>query len=234
MSKRHQNASLLSRYAAAVFHSVQVVEVGLIELGEFIGVDAPHSGWTAVSTALDKIIAKKHRDRTEFERNNFKFLEQMQGTVAGLKNAWRNKISHAQGDFCALDEGPSAQKWPKKFYSQLALSCGVWQTDCLLRPRRPILWRHNLCKGALKCLFALIATKLTSSIDKTARIGAYPLSSGFVFVVLRGNQLGGFLGLKARESCAFLASLDFGEGFDLASEMDDKSGEATSATVGCV
>jgi hypothetical protein len=28
----------------------------------------------------------------------------------------------------------------------------------------------------------------------------------------------------------FLAILDFGAGFDLASEMDDKSGEATSAT----
>jgi hypothetical protein len=87
----------LSRYAAAVFHSVQIVEVGLIDLGEFIGVNDPHSGWTAVSNALDKIIAKKHQDRTAFERDNFKFLEQVQGTVAGLKNAWRNKISHVQG-----------------------------------------------------------------------------------------------------------------------------------------
>ena len=87
----------LSRYAAAVFHSIQVVEVGLIALGQFIGVSDPHSGWTAVSKALDKIITKKHEDRTAFERDNFKFLEQVQGTVAGLKNAWRNKISHVQG-----------------------------------------------------------------------------------------------------------------------------------------
>jgi hypothetical protein len=69
----------LSRYAAAVFHSVQVVEVGLIALGEFIGVNDPHSGWTAVSTALDKVIAKKHQDRTALERDNFVFLEQVQG-----------------------------------------------------------------------------------------------------------------------------------------------------------
>jgi hypothetical protein len=48
------------------------------------------------------------------------------------------------------------------------------------------------------------------------------------------NRVGEFRGLKAQESCAFLAILDFGRGFDLASEMDDKSGEATSATVGCV
>jgi hypothetical protein len=32
----------------------------------------------------------------------------------------------------------------------------------------------------------------------------------------------------------FLAILDFGVGFDLAFEMDDKNGEATSATLGFV
>jgi hypothetical protein len=32
----------------------------------------------------------------------------------------------------------------------------------------------------------------------------------------------------------FLAVLDFGVGFDLASEMDDKNSETTSAAVGCV
>jgi hypothetical protein len=37
----------LSRYAAAVFHSIQVVEAGLIQLGTYIGVNDPRSGWTA-------------------------------------------------------------------------------------------------------------------------------------------------------------------------------------------
>jgi hypothetical protein len=32
----------------------------------------------------------------------------------------------------------------------------------------------------------------------------------------------------------FLAIVDVGWSFDLASERDDKNGEATSATVGCV
>ena len=40
--------------------------------------------------------------------------------------------------------------------------------------------------------------------------------------------------MKAQESCAFVSELNFGEGFDLASEMDDKNGEATSATLGIV
>jgi len=87
----------VSRYAAAVFHSVQAIEFGLIEFGKFLKVNDPHSGWTAVAGALQKVIDKKHQDRSRFERKNFAFLEQMQGLVQGLKNAWRNKISHSHG-----------------------------------------------------------------------------------------------------------------------------------------
>jgi hypothetical protein len=110
----------LSRYAAAVFHSVQVVEVGLIDLGEFIGVNDPLSGWTAVSRALDKIIAKKHQDRTAFERDNFKFLEQVQGTVAGLKNAWRNRISHVQGKLVLMTKDFSPEVAEEILYATRA------------------------------------------------------------------------------------------------------------------
>lgn len=87
----------LSRYAAAVFHSVQAVEVALIELGKFIGVNDPHSGWTAVEKRLKSITSAKYQDRTAFENANFAFLEQVHATTESLKNAWRNKISHAQG-----------------------------------------------------------------------------------------------------------------------------------------
>jgi hypothetical protein len=87
----------LSRYAAAIFHSIQVVEVGLIELGKLIGVTDPLSGWTATTNGLQRIIKKGHEARTPFEQQNFPFLEQVHATIEGLKNAWRNKISHAQG-----------------------------------------------------------------------------------------------------------------------------------------
>jgi hypothetical protein len=110
----------LSRYAATVFHSVQIVEVGLIEIGKFIGVNDPHSGWSAVSTALDRIVAKKHQDRTAFERDNFKFLEQVQGTVAGLKNAWRNKISHAQGKLALMTKDFSPEVAEEILYATRA------------------------------------------------------------------------------------------------------------------
>jgi hypothetical protein len=87
----------LSRYPAAVFHSVQIVEVALIDLGTFINVNDPHSGWTAVSSKLVQILKKNYGDLTEFERANRPFLEQIGGTVEALKSAWRNKISHVQG-----------------------------------------------------------------------------------------------------------------------------------------
>jgi len=82
--------------AAAVFHSIQVVEAGLIQVGTYIGVKDPRSSWTAVTHQLTAILKKKYDERTDFEKQNFEFLEQIHGTIEGLKNAWRNKISHAQ------------------------------------------------------------------------------------------------------------------------------------------
>jgi hypothetical protein len=92
-----QKCFALSRYAASVFHSVQVVEFGLIALGEEIGTTDPHSGWTAVTNKLNTIQKTKHGDRSAFEKKYWSFLEQITGTVEALKNAWRNKVSHAHG-----------------------------------------------------------------------------------------------------------------------------------------
>lgn len=93
----------LSRYPAAVFHSVSTIEHGLIALGVFLGVDDPKSGWTAVSGALEKIVSKtKFPDLDPKFQANFGFLEQVNGTVSALKNSWRNKISHAHGRLVVL------------------------------------------------------------------------------------------------------------------------------------
>jgi hypothetical protein len=47
----------LARYAAAVFHSMQVVEVGVIALGNLIEVSDPKAGWDAVTNRL-RVLAK--------------------------------------------------------------------------------------------------------------------------------------------------------------------------------
>lgn len=92
----------LSRYAATVFHSIQVVEIGLIELGRFLDVKDPLPGWTATSGRLKEIVKKPYKDRSPLENENYAFVEQTEGTVEALKNAWRNKISHAHGKLVVL------------------------------------------------------------------------------------------------------------------------------------
>lgn len=88
----------LSRYAGAVFHSVQAIECSLIEFGKFLEVKDPKSGWTAVIGKLATLVSKtKYPDLPPHFQNHFAFLEQMHATISALNNAWRNKISHAQG-----------------------------------------------------------------------------------------------------------------------------------------
>jgi hypothetical protein len=88
----------LHRYAAAAFHSVQAIECGLLAFGTFLGVNDPKSGWTAVNKRLEALVVKtKFTDLDPLYQKHFAFLEQMHGTVGALNNAWRNKISHAQG-----------------------------------------------------------------------------------------------------------------------------------------
>jgi hypothetical protein len=92
----------LERFAACVFHSIQVVEHGLNALGGFLDVKDPKSGWTATSKELERITKKKFADLTPFEAKHIGFLKQIQATVAALQDAWRNKISHAQGRLAVL------------------------------------------------------------------------------------------------------------------------------------
>jgi hypothetical protein len=92
----------LERYPACVFHCVQIVESGLIALGEFLRVKDPKSGWTATANELDRITKKKYPDLTPFEFQHIGFLKQVQATVVALQDAWRNKISHAQGRLAVM------------------------------------------------------------------------------------------------------------------------------------
>jgi hypothetical protein len=72
------------------------MEIGLIELGKFMSIPDPKSGFTAVCNELRRVLDKKYDTLTEFEKANRPFFEQIYGTTEALKNAWRNKISHAQ------------------------------------------------------------------------------------------------------------------------------------------
>lgn len=94
----------LNRYSASVFHSLLVAESSLIGLGKFIKVNDPRSGWAAVTNRLSKIVKTEYPKRSPFERKHYAWIEQMLACVEALKNAWRNKVSHAQ-DKLAINIG---------------------------------------------------------------------------------------------------------------------------------
>lgn len=86
----------LERYAAAVFHCMQVVEATLIELGRFIRVPKGNKpSWGATTGHLGIILQKKPEQLTAFERKNLEKLRQVHAVAQALQHAWRNKISHA-------------------------------------------------------------------------------------------------------------------------------------------
>lgn len=85
----------LARYPAAVFHSLQIVGLGLVELCTFLELKDPKSGWTAACNEMKRITKGDYRILGAGEQRHFSFLEQLHGTTEALKNAWRNKIDHA-------------------------------------------------------------------------------------------------------------------------------------------
>jgi hypothetical protein len=104
-----QRCFALDRYAASVFHSLQVVEVGLIELGKLLNVEDPIPGWKSTTDALGRVLKTKYQDRTPFQQKNGAFFEQIHATTEGLKNAWRNKVSHAHGKLTMMTSEFSPQ-----------------------------------------------------------------------------------------------------------------------------
>lgn len=85
----------LSRYPAAVFHSLLVVEHGLVRLGQELKVTDPKEGWDASCRKLSQIVSAGHNaNNSGFD---FGFLEQLNSCVQVMKLAWRNKVNHATG-----------------------------------------------------------------------------------------------------------------------------------------
>ena len=97
----------LNRYAASIYHVLQVADIGTIELGRVIGVSDPLLGFTATDERLKLILRTKREELTDFERDNHEELEQLSQSIEAMKTAWRNKISHIQGRSVLLPESYS-------------------------------------------------------------------------------------------------------------------------------
>ncbi len=93
----------LCRYPAAVFHSLLVVEHGLVALGRAIGATDPKQGWDASCRRLEEVVkAGRAANQTGL---SYDFLEQLNTCVQVMKLAWRNKVNHATGKPLVLSGG---------------------------------------------------------------------------------------------------------------------------------
>jgi len=92
----------LSRYAAAVFHSLLVVEHGLIRLGERLSVKDKKVGWDSTYNTLTSLL--KNRESVP-ENLDFGLLEQIKARLDSMKLAWRNKVNHAAGRLAVESTG---------------------------------------------------------------------------------------------------------------------------------
>jgi hypothetical protein len=72
----------LARYTASVFHSLLVVEHGLIALGHHIGVSDPKPGSDATYKELNRLVS----NRAAIPANlDFNFLEQTKSRLDSMK-----------------------------------------------------------------------------------------------------------------------------------------------------
>jgi hypothetical protein len=93
----------LCRYTAAVFHSLLVVEHGLVELGKVMAVTDPKEGWDASCRKLEAIVEAGYKANTT--GLNFDFLTQLNVCIQSMKLAWRNKVNHATGKILVMGGG---------------------------------------------------------------------------------------------------------------------------------
>jgi len=92
----------LSRYGAAVFHSLLVVESGLITLGNLVGVSDPKAGWDATTRKLSDLVQGGHSKYPASLTVSFSTCEQINQKVQTMKHAWRNKVNHVAGKLVVI------------------------------------------------------------------------------------------------------------------------------------
>lgn len=85
----------LCRYTAAMFHAMQIAELGAIELGDCIGVTDPKKGWGPTQRKLEQLLKAGRAALPATFTVTFEFLEQMNREIDSMTLAWRHKIDHA-------------------------------------------------------------------------------------------------------------------------------------------
>ncbi|MGB0064554.1 MAG: hypothetical protein WBP85_08930 [Terracidiphilus sp.] len=92
----------LSRYPGAVFHSLLIVECGVLHLGAYIEVTDPKRGWDATCRKLKALVDGGRNTLPPKLACHFEFLEQVNQCIQTMKHAWRNKVNHVEGKLAVL------------------------------------------------------------------------------------------------------------------------------------
>jgi hypothetical protein len=82
-------------YSASMFHLMRVVEVGLMELANNVGLNDPSPSWGAVLQYIEKLVLRtKYQDLDAGVRPYRPMLERLLPQMQAIQRAWRNKFSH--------------------------------------------------------------------------------------------------------------------------------------------
>jgi hypothetical protein len=85
----------LDRHTACVLHLQRVMELGLMALGNAIGIDpAENRTWDAILKKIDPELRKGHTDRSSFFQNHAQACAEAAALLRSVKIAWRNPTMH--------------------------------------------------------------------------------------------------------------------------------------------
>lgn len=114
----------LAQWTASVFHSMRILERGLVSLAESVGLDQSAMGLENWKNILDQ-IDKKIRQMEALPRGpeksaDLQFFSEAATQFRYFKDAWRNHVSHARADYDEQD-ARTILDHVRDFMSHLAL-----------------------------------------------------------------------------------------------------------------
>jgi hypothetical protein len=84
-------------YAAAMFHLMRVVEIGVLKLAKVAGLEDPTPSWGAVLQYVERIVLRtKYEDVEPAVRPYRDMLGAVLPQMQAIQRAWRNKFAHIE------------------------------------------------------------------------------------------------------------------------------------------
>jgi hypothetical protein len=109
------NCYALGRSTACVFHLMRIMEIGVQQFGDSLGVSVTsEKNWQNILDEVNKAIKKlPHKDKATIE------MSQLSANLYSVKLAWRNEVMHPK-DTYTLEEASDLIRHVKMFMTHLA------------------------------------------------------------------------------------------------------------------